>query len=240
MFPFLFPSHSERECSLLSIALVVLGLVLVLDHDEQQNKLEHFLVLVLHLKRQRDGQVENDEGRVTKRSKIVWDHECARAAVDTHYMGPHPVFADRQFERVFRITRRLADRILQVSANADRFFTEQYDATMKQLICPKVKLLMGLQLLASGVSPASFTHYYQMGESTGLLCMKKLACILSTSDELTSIFLRSMTRADAKRVSQVHLEQHDVQRIESCTLCRNRRCFAPNLSPSFPRSRETS
>jgi hypothetical protein len=212
MFPFLFPSHSDRQCTLLSIALVVVGLVFILDHEEQQNKLERFLALVMHLKRQRDGEVDNEDedGRVKKRSRILWDHESARAAVHTHYLGPYPVFADRQFERVFRITRTVADRILQVAATSDRFFTEQYDATKKRMICPKVKLLMGLQLLASGVSPASYQHYYQMGESTGLMCMKKLARILSTADELTSIFLRSMSRADAKSVSQIHLERHGV------------------------------
>jgi hypothetical protein len=42
-------------------------------------------------------------------------------------------------------------------------------------------------------------YFQQMGEMTGHNCVKRLACI-STSEELRSVFLHSMTRADARRV----------------------------------------
>ena len=75
---------------------------------------------------------------------------------------------------------------------------------------PKVKILMGLKCLAYGVSPSAFQDYFQMGETTGRMCMKRLARVLASSDELTSVFLRSMSRADAKRITQLHLEKHGV------------------------------
>jgi hypothetical protein len=57
----------------------------------------------------------------------------------------------------------------------------------------------------------AFQDYFQMGETTGMDCLKKLARCVSSSEELRSIFLRSMTRADARRVSALHEEKHRVQ-----------------------------
>ena len=50
---------------------------------------------------------------------------------------------------VFRITRRVADRLLDEAAAMDEYFTERFDATQKRSICPKVKLLMGGLVLAT-------------------------------------------------------------------------------------------
>jgi len=55
------------------------------------------------------------------------------------------------------------------------------------------KLLYGLKIIAFSVSPGAFCDYFQMGEMTGLLCLKKLVAIVSGSNELREQFFRKMT-----------------------------------------------
>jgi hypothetical protein len=104
----------------------------------------------------------------------------------------------------------MADCILLAVARKDTFFTQKTDALGNSGICQKVKLLMGLKCIAYGVSPSTFQDYFQMGEMTGHDCVKRLASGISTSKELRSVFLHSMTRADAMRVSALHEEKHGV------------------------------
>jgi hypothetical protein len=67
-----------------------------------------------------------------------------------------------------------------------------------------------LKQLAFGVSPSAFQDYFQMGKTTARDCLKKLCRAIVSSEELRSVFMRDMTRADAKRVTQVHLDEHGV------------------------------
>ena len=50
-----------------------------------------------------------------------------------------------------------------ICANDSSLFEEQTDATRKQTICPKVKLLYCLKLLAYGCSPYDFQDLFQIG-----------------------------------------------------------------------------
>ena len=64
-----------------------------------------------------------------KRAKKNWNHRRAEASVYTDFLGsPHPTFNDRQFERIFRITRTIAERLLCICGNSDDFFTQKVDA----------------------------------------------------------------------------------------------------------------
>jgi hypothetical protein len=146
-----------------------------------------------------------------KRAKKNWNHRRAEASVYTDFLGsPHPTFNDRQFERIFRITRTIAERLLCICGNSDDFFTQKVDACGAPGICPKVKLLMGIKCLAYGVSPAAFQDYFQMGETTARSCVKTFTSILSQSQELSDVYLRKMTRLDARRISSLHECRHGV------------------------------
>lgn len=153
--------------------------------------------------------IHRRQGR-RKRRCFNWNWERARRAVIEDYYGPTPRFNDRQFERVFRVTREITNRLLTICQASDSFFREREDATGRRPICPKVKILMGLKLLAYGVSPSAFQDYLQMGETTARLCMKKLCFAIFNSNEVKDIFLRDMNRADAMKVAQLHLDQHGV------------------------------
>ena len=146
------------------------------------------------------------------RRRHLYDWRRARQCIYDDYWGaPTPRFNDKQFERVFRVTRSIADRLLQVCALRDKFFRENEDIHGNPCIDPKAKLLMGLKVLAYGVSPSAFIDYFQMGLTTGNACVKKLVNIISSEPSLRNEFLRKMTRDDAKRISDMHYEKHGVR-----------------------------
>ena len=125
-------------------------------------------------------------------------------------MGPTPTFKDRQFERMFRITRTMADRLISCLAKADSFFTQTYDACRNPSIAPVVKFLAGMKRLCYGVSFSAFQDYFQMGESTARLCVSRLTRGIVQCPEIRDVFLRPWSRADARRVCSMHEEQHGI------------------------------
>ena len=182
---------------------------------DERNEYASVAAIVLATKRvlEEDEEEQDDDDRVPKRKRqyIKWDHERARACVHLDYWGsPTPLFNDRMFERTFRVTRRVADLLLSTVAAKEPFFTDRVDALGKAAICPKVKILMALKLLAYGCSPSAFHDYFQMGLSTGRLCLKLFCRVICRDEELCSVYLRTFTRADAMRVSALHEEQHGV------------------------------
>jgi len=66
------------------------------------------------------------ESRSRKRVKYDWDR--ARMCIHADYWGAsHPTFNDQQFERFFRVTRTIAQRILNLCGATNLFFTERKD-----------------------------------------------------------------------------------------------------------------
>jgi hypothetical protein len=62
------------------------------------------------------------------------------------------------------------------------------DATGRSKIFTKVKVLMGIKLLAYGVSTSAFVDYFQMDVTTGWLCFQKLCKCIAESDFLCTKF----------------------------------------------------
>lgn len=153
-----------------------------------------------------------DPGQVAPRkfARRGWNHHRAAICVEADYLGPTPLFNDRQFERVFRVTKAVVADLLTVAAESSDFFREGADATGKPSISLEVKVLMGLKLFAYGVSPSAFQDYFQMGESTARLCLKELAKVVSHSETLKEKYFRPMNRSDARRAVALHEENHGI------------------------------
>ena len=181
----------------------LVSIALVQDEEDRKRKLRlpaEIAANLLNLRRQqrkRGGRHEEDESEVTKRAFINWNRERAKMCVEEDYLGPSPRFRDRDFERVFRISRAKADRIMNILGNADPFFTSRKDAIGQESICPKVKFLMALKMLAYGVSPAAFQDYFQTGLSTAHDCLKSFCRIIAHDDDLKQHYRRRMNRSDA-------------------------------------------
>lgn len=61
---------------------------------------------------------------------------------------------------------------------------------------------MALKCLAYGVSPSAFQDYFQMSESTGQKCVKRLTAAIAHDPELKHDYLRPLKRDNAKHVVQ--------------------------------------
>ena len=140
--------------------------------------------------------------------------------IEKDYWTPiTPLFNDRMFERTFRVSKQIANIILQVAGSSDPFFTDRVDGLGKAGICPKVKILMGLKLMAYGCSPSAFMDYFQMGETTARQCLLRLCSVLSSHPDIISVYLREMSQSDARKVVQLHEEQHGVSGMLGCLDC---------------------
>jgi hypothetical protein len=207
-----YDNGNNMMLSMFQVILVTMTLFALLEDntpgaenaEETARLAETVALITLRLKRHREGE---HDGPRRKRTVVNYDHRRAAMCVQHDYWGPNPIFRDRQFERVFRITRAYADRILQVAANTDPFFTEVPDVCGK-FICPKVKILMALKCLAYGVSPSAFQDYFQMGETTGRECVKRLARVVANDPTFQQDFRRSMNRSDARKLSALHEQKH--------------------------------
>ena len=69
---------------------------------------------------------------------------------------------------------------------------------------------MALKLMAYGCSPSAFQDYFQMGIGTARQCLIQLCKVVSSDESLVSVYARKMLRADARRVSMLHEEQHGI------------------------------
>ena len=165
-------------------------------------------------KRYDDENEDEREGEgPTKRRWIPWDREGAYECVKRDYTGSDaivPLFHDRQFERVFRITRPLFEWLCCELASYDRWWTVRYDCTKRRSIMPVVKLLAALKLLCYGISFSGFQDYFQMGESTARLCVRKFSRALVLNNNINSLYLRKMNKSDARRVEEMHHEVHGI------------------------------
>ena len=92
----------------------------------------------------------------------------------------------------------------------DPFFRDGADCCGAVSHSVDAKLLIALKYLAYGVSVNCFCDYFQMGETTALLCCEKFVRCLIRIDELRDKYLRTMTPANAKRVEKLHKKQHGV------------------------------
>ena len=150
-------------------------------------------------------------GSARKRIMVAYNRERAHACVLEDWLGPVPKFNDMQFVRTFRISREKAQWIMNCLAKYDTFWTQTYGALGKPSISPQVKFLAAQRRLTYGVSFSAFQDYHQMGESTARLCVSKLTRGIVECPEIAEVYLRAMTKSDAKRVSEMHHQQHGVK-----------------------------
>jgi hypothetical protein len=109
--------------------------------------------------------MDPDEAPQRKKPRL-FDYQRAKLCIAQDYLGPDPFFG-HYFERVFRVTRGIVEKLIQVDGSSSSFFTQQQNkVTGKEGICPEAKVLIALKQLAFGVSGVAFTDYFQMSDTT--------------------------------------------------------------------------
>ena len=163
--------------------------------------------------RKRGIENNNDDGNNTRKKrsrKTRHDHERAWMCIQQDYLGPDPIFTDKQFEEV-RLTKSCVERVIQACVRYEpETFNPGPDATGKPPIRVEVKVLAVLKCIAFGCSGVAFRDYHQMGRNTTTECIKKFFSAILADDDLRGTYLRCPTRADAKRITALHKEKHGV------------------------------
>ena len=70
-----------------------------------------------------DGEEEGGQQRKRRRTSR-YKHGRAQQAIYEDYFAPIPVFNDRQFERIFRVTKSIVQQVFDTCARTDPFFTD--------------------------------------------------------------------------------------------------------------------
>lgn len=170
------------------------------------------------LKRKMLRQQEGTEH--VKRRKRNWDHARAQACVENDWILPansaipRPLFDDLEFQRMFATTRGIVEDIIIpacVRHRPDVFCIGTVDAVGQKCIQPVIKVLNALKIARLGVGRATFSDYFQMGETSASDAFKALMDAMANDDAVTSKYRRSMTRADLQKVSVMHADQHGVE-----------------------------
>jgi hypothetical protein len=158
------------------------------------------------------------EGFEGKRRPSRRDHKRARICVRKDYFGWRnnpPNFNDLQFERHFAVTKSMVEDLLlpAVIAGAPEVFLAagRVDpVTKKEQVDPIVRVLNVLQILRFGTSKIAFENCYQMGETTVQMTFAAFVRVIATDPNIGQQFFRRMTRADARRVSDMHKRKHGI------------------------------
>ncbi|XP_026460046.1 protein ALP1-like [Papaver somniferum] len=112
-------------------------------------------------------------GSVPRRRQIPRDtmprHEVI---VRDYFSGGNSKYPSEHFRRRFRMHTHLFNRILCGIARYDDFFTPKPDATNK-FVSPLQKMGAAVRMLAYGCCDDFLDEYFQMGESTIILSLKK-------------------------------------------------------------------
>jgi Plant transposon protein len=197
--------------------------VRLMEEDNRKRKREELneqLLLALEEDRliRRDADGEPIPRKKRRRSRFDW--AIARASIQRCYYGPNPTFDDGQFARTFRINKGMADELLTILGNESSYFRESHHNLSGAIqIDPKAKLLITLKMLGYGVSCTAFLDFFQMGERTAMDCMNNFCRLVRQNPDLNARFLRKMTRADAQRVSDLHLDLYGIPGIAGSLDC---------------------
>jgi Plant transposon protein len=145
------------------------------------------------------------------KKKAKYDYERAIMCIRQDYLGDDPLFG-KYFERVFRVTRSVAEELITICCNTHSFFVQSVNkVTGDKGIYPESKILMALKILAFGVSPRAFMDYFQMSDQSGRKCLKLFCYVIANHPDLKAKYLRRMSKSDAMRVSAMHYQEFGVR-----------------------------
>ena len=95
----------------------------------------------------RDRQSGGDNIAPKQRRRSQFRHQRAQLAVQEDYFSPTPLFDNKQFERVFTVTKQTTQNMLNICEITDPIFTSQRDVSGRYNIDPAlVKVLMAVSL----------------------------------------------------------------------------------------------
>lgn len=155
------------------------------------------------------GEDELNRWQQPRGKRTVYQHAEALHCIRRDYLGPTPIFKDKQFDMMFRISKSRFQRLMEDIGNAGiSYYLNTVDATGKVGASFEARLLLPLKTLAYGVPPHTFTDYFQMSKTMAR------DCCLTFDRTINSLYLyeylRKPTTSDLKSIVKLHKEAHGV------------------------------
>jgi hypothetical protein len=136
-------------------------------------------------------------GHSVCRCYIKWDHERAQRCIVQGYLCAIPAFSLDDFKHIFWLSRSTYDSIRNYLCGMVLFFHDGLDVTHHRGVCTDAKILISLKYLAYGCSINAFWDYFQLGESTVMLCVRKFTSSIANS-MFQKKFFSFLMASDAK------------------------------------------
>jgi hypothetical protein len=100
------------------------------------------------------------EDVIQHRACIECDHERAEMSILSDWVGAVPRFADKHFERTFRIKQHMMDTIITNLAHYNTFWIKTVCRADKESISLYVHFLFAQTMLCYGISASAFINYW--------------------------------------------------------------------------------
>jgi hypothetical protein len=150
-----------------------------------------------------------DHRTLPRSGRTYYDHAGAVACMMRDYLGPVPLFADRQFDVMFRLSRSRFQRLLEdVGNSGNSFFLAKKDLAKRPVASLEARLLLPLKTLAYGVASHAFRDYFQMSETLARDCCLEFDKAIKSLCQAEC--LRLPTAEDLKGIEKLHKSQHRV------------------------------
>ena len=150
-----------------------------------------------------------DHRKLPRAKRTIYFPAEALHCIMRDYLGPTPVFNDKQFDMMFRISRTRFQCIMEdIGATGNKFYLNTVDAAGKKGASFEARLLLPLKALAYGVAPHAFSDYFQMSPGFARKCCKKFD--LAMMEVYQKEYLRLPTAADLKAITKLHKSVHKV------------------------------
>jgi hypothetical protein len=151
---------------------------------------------------------EKIDGRTLPRNpRREFDHDRAYNAIMKDFLGPEPMFTEKEFISIYRISIARFNRIKKDVLEAKiPYYCKIVEVTGRKGPSLEARLLLPLRVLAYGVAAYAFFDYFQISKA---MCRVALAEFDQMMKQLYQAeYLRIPTAEDLINISRLHKEAH--------------------------------
>lgn len=165
------------------------------------------LTLLIDAEESAKDEEQVDHRTLPRTKRRMFARDRALQCIMDDYLCPTPLFNDRQFEIMFRISRSRFERLrADIAATGHPFYLLTVDVQGNPCVSLEARLLLPLKTIAYGVPPHCFMDYFQMSETLARECCVIFDVLVKSIYEKE--YLRHPTSADCKSLSILHENVH--------------------------------
>ena len=144
-----------------------------------------------------------------RRQRLQFGHGQALACIQRDYLGPYPLFPDKQFVTMFRLSKTRFQRLMEDIGNANiHFYQATEDGCGRPVASFEARLMLPLKTLAYGVACHAFRDYFSMSSALARQCCYEFDKAVKSVYEKE--YLRLPTKEDVKAIIKLHKTIHKV------------------------------